>query len=176
VDGARSPARGLGSRLVVVSLEGLVAAEAGRSSPGSVVCGVESGPGSPAVSVAKQLAARLRLRLIAVHACDPSSRIALGCPAPVAEDPAEEDVRRGWKVLARTVDELGDRAEGRLVFDHPARALRIVATRSQSRFIVVGYRDPGLVRSRLCRPVWMQLAAAAARPVVVVPSGQSPCG
>ena len=86
-----------------------------------------------------------------------------------AENPIEEDIRRGWHVLSRTVDELGERAEGRLVFDHPARALQAVSARARSRLIVVGFRGAGLVRSRLCHSVSMHLAVAAARPVVIVP-------
>jgi nucleotide-binding universal stress UspA family protein len=137
----------------------------------NLVCGVEAGPHSPAVSVAAELAARLRLRPIAVHACDPSSRIALNRPASVAEDPIEDDVRHGWRLLSHTVDELGERAEARLVFDSPTRALQAVSARVQSRLIVVGFGRGGPVCSLWPGSVPMRIATAAAMPVVIVPSG-----
>jgi nucleotide-binding universal stress UspA family protein len=126
---------------------------------GSIVCGVDASPGSRlAASLAGALAARLGVRVIAVHAHD--------APHGTAGD---EEIMRAWRLLSRTVDGLGDSAEGRLVFGSPRLMLNAVSAREQSRLIVVGDQRAGLLRSTLSHSVSMQLASTASRPVVIAP-------
>jgi nucleotide-binding universal stress UspA family protein len=75
---------------------------------------------------------------------------------------------RARRLLSRTVG-LGDAAEGRLVFGSPGLMLNAVSAREQSLLTVVGSRGVGLLRSALSRPVSMQLASTASRPVVIAP-------
>jgi nucleotide-binding universal stress UspA family protein len=144
----------------------------------SVVCGVDGTQESrAAATVAACLAARLGLRQVAVHAHERVSRVSWQpIEAPVADDPAEDEEPRAWRVLVRAVAELDGCAEGRFVHDRPAQALERVAAREQGRLIVVGSRGRGTLPSMLVGSVAAQLASASTRPIVIVPrSVRVPC-
>jgi nucleotide-binding universal stress UspA family protein len=138
-----------------------------------MVCGVDgTESASAAMAVAADMAARLRLRPIAVRAHDPSSRVSLEPVAgPPGSDPVEEDERRAWALLTRAVEELGDDAEGRFVLGRAAQALQRVAARERSRLIVVGSTGGGMLRSLLLGSVSAQLVSTATTPVLIVPRG-----
>ena len=127
----------------------------------SVVCGVDATlSGQIAAGAAGRLAAHLGVRLIAVHACDPCG---------------EDDLLRRRRLLSQTLDELGEGAEGRLVFGHPARMLDAVSVRERGRLVVVGSRGLGALRAAVHRSVSISLASAARQPVVIVPPASRAC-
>jgi len=139
----------------------------------SILCGIDAGDVALLTArVAADLGAQLRLRPIVLHAHEPGGKVSLeptfGTAGP---DPREEDARRAWALLGRTVEQLGAAAEGRLVVGWPAATLRRVAGRERSSLIVVGTSRPGLIRSVLCAAVPAQLVASATVPVVIVPRG-----
>ena len=139
----------------------------------SILCGIDAGDVALLTArVAADLGAQLRLRPIVLHAHEPGGKVSLeptfGTAGP---DPREEDARRAWALLGRTVEQLGAAAEGRLVVGWPAPTLRRVAGREHSSLIVVGTSRPGLIRSVLCATVPAQLVASATVPVVIVPRG-----
>lgn len=152
----------------------------------SIVCGVDATEASRvAAKAAADLASRLRLRPIAVHAYEPPGLTKVS-PEPIfgppGSDPLEVHEQQAWALLARSVEALdgpgrarsvgeldGTAAEGRFVLGPPAQALRRIAAREHSRLIVVGSSGAGMLRSMLFGSVSAQLASAATTPVVIVP-------
>jgi nucleotide-binding universal stress UspA family protein len=137
---------------------------------GSIVCGVGGAASSlMTAAVAADFASRCRMRVIAVHAYEQASRATVEpLPGPAGPEPADEDERRAWALLTRTVKDLDDAVEGRFVLGRPAEVLQRVATREESSLIVVGVSGAGPLRSALCGTVSAQIATAA-RPVMIVP-------
>lgn len=139
----------------------------------SILCGIAAADGPPlAARVAADLGARMRLRPLVLHAHDPGSKISFEAIAGTpGSDPRADDAQRAWALLSRTVEQLGDSAEGRLVLGSAAPTLRRIGHRERSVLIVVGSSRRGLIRSILCGSVPAQLAGSATVPVVIVPRG-----
>ena len=143
------------------------------SGTGSVVCGVDGSDSSmAAVAVARRLAARLGLRLVIVHARQ-NLRAAMTYPGARSSTPpvtGQEDS------VAGLVDDLMERAQqaagtGAISIVEPgppAQVLEAAAQRESARLIVIATRGAGGVRAAIVGSVASELAAHAARPVVVL--------
>jgi nucleotide-binding universal stress UspA family protein len=118
---------------------------------GSIICGVDgTESGERAVEVARQLSARLGLRLVFVRVVD------AGTPeettAAIAERLEQLSENDGWLV------DIG----------HPADRLVAASADAEARLVVVGSHGP---RSSLLGSVSAEVSRRAACPVVVVPPG-----
>jgi len=139
------------------------AAEAGSSgaqASSSVVCGVDGSHRSlRVVEVAVDLASRLRLRLLVVHAEESGKTGAGDAPTrPLA-------VGR----LTRVVQAMHPGTETRIAPGAPATLLEAVADRESAALIVVGARESGGLKCALGGSVSRALVRRGTCPVLVLP-------
>jgi len=159
-------------RPVVVVPPGAKAPEPAPDS-GSVVCGVDGSPQAlAAVRVAQDLATRLGLRLVIVHArqnvaAAMAYRGARGSTPPVT---GQEDSVAALvdEVLAQAHAAAGPDAVDVVEPGPPAEVLDQVAGREGAALIVIATRGAGGVRAAMLGSVARELAAHAGRPVVVL--------
>jgi nucleotide-binding universal stress UspA family protein len=152
-----------------------LAAAAGEEadSPASVVCGIDgSDHALAAAAFAGQLARRLGLRLVIVHAQQNLRAMASYPGASSATPPVtgQEDsvAELAADVVQRAVEAADANAVGVLEPGPPTEVLESVADREDARLIVIATRGVGAVRAALLGSVAAELPGAAGRPVVVV--------
>jgi nucleotide-binding universal stress UspA family protein len=161
--------------VVVVPPGGVRTPEDGgaASDSASVVCGVDGSDQALGGAVfAGQLAERLDCRVVVVHARQ-NVRAALSYPGARSETPpvtgqADSVDKLAAAVLQRAVDAAGASATGVTEPGPPAEVLEAVADREDGRLIVITARGLGGLRASVLGSVAAELAAAAARPVVVL--------
>jgi nucleotide-binding universal stress UspA family protein len=140
---------------------------------GSVVCGVDGSPQAlAAVGVARQLAARLGLRLVIVHARQ-NVQAALAYPGARSSTPpvtGQEDAVAGLvdDMIAQAHEAGGSGTTEVVEPGPPAEVLERVAEREDAGLIVIASRGAGGVRAAVLGSVARALAAHAQRPVVVL--------
>jgi nucleotide-binding universal stress UspA family protein len=140
---------------------------------GSLVCGVDgSAQALGAAAFAGQLATRLGLRLVIVHARQ-NVRAAMAYPGARSSTPpvtGQEDAVVGLvdDVVAKAHEAVGVEAIDIVEPGPPAEVLEQVATREGARLIVIASRGAGGVRAAILGSVARELGAQAARPVVVL--------
>jgi len=161
---------------VVVVPSGSAAVNPGDAAPraqASVVCGIDgSDQALAAVAIAGRLAARLRCRLVVVHARQ-NIRAMVSYPGARSSTPpvtGQEDSvgQLADEILQRAVAAAGANASGVIEPGPPAQVLESVAQREGARLIVVAARGLGALRSALLGSVAAELTTSATRPVVVL--------
>jgi nucleotide-binding universal stress UspA family protein len=146
---------------------------------GSIVCGVDGSPHAlAAATVAGQLATRLGLRLVIVHARQ-NVRAAMAYPGARSSTPpvtGQEDSVAALvdDVVARANEAVGVEATDVVEAGPPAEVLEQVAKREDARLIVIAGRGAGGVRAAVLGSVARELAAHAERPVVVLSAAAAP--
>lgn len=139
----------------------------------SVICGVDGSDASlAAVALGGELATRLGLRLVIVHARQ-NLRAAVAYPGARSSTPpvtGQEDSVAGLvEVLVQRAQEVaGAGATSIVEAGPPAEVLETVAQRENGRLIVIATRGTGGVRSAILGSVATELAANATRPVLVL--------
>ncbi len=137
----------------------------------TIVCAIEeSETARQAAVVARDLAERLRLRLLLVHVV-PGGAASDGQTSEETAQRRERERKRGEGLLLDVVVEehLGRDAERRVAFGDPAESVAEIALAEAAEFIVVGSRGRGPLKSALLGSVSAALAASAPCPVIVVP-------
>jgi nucleotide-binding universal stress UspA family protein len=138
-----------------------------------VVCGVDGSDASmAAVALARELATRLGLRLVIVHARQ-NVRAAIAYPGARSSTPpvtGQEDSVAGLvDDLIKRAQEVGGTGATTIVEPGPpAEVLEAEAQREGARLIVIATRGAGGVRAAILGSVASELAAHAARPVLVL--------
>lgn len=163
-----------GTRLpVVVVPSGQSFSTDARDGDNSVICGVDGSDASlAAVALAGELATRIGLRLVIVHARQ-NIRAAMAYPGARSSTPpvtGQEDSVAGLvEVLMQRAQEVaGAEATSIVEPGPPAEVLETVAQREHGRLIVIATRGTGGVRSAILGSVATELAANATRPVLVL--------
>jgi nucleotide-binding universal stress UspA family protein len=157
--------------LVVVS----PALRAPEPAPAAVVCGVGGDDSSDqAVRVADDLAARLGLGLVLVHATADSALASVPAATGITHHHAalleaeRDQALRQLKDKARLAPAAED-VELAFEFGDPAARLQDVASRQRAACLVVGSHGRRALEAALVGSVSGRLAAEADRPVVIVP-------
>lgn len=160
--------------VVVVPSGSVWAAQGGSGGDGaSVVCGVDGSDQALAgAALAGRLATRLGCRLVIVHARQ-NVRAFLSYPGARSETPpatgqTDRVEELAAEVVQRAVEAAGVNAATVIEPGPPAEILESVADRDGARLIVITARGLSGARSALLGSVAARLAAAAARPVVVL--------
>jgi nucleotide-binding universal stress UspA family protein len=145
----------------------------------SIVCGVDGSRDSGvALRVASELAERLGLRLVLVHAVDPVSvpyvaAGAWGGPTGrmLGEDRTERR-RAATALLEQAASAAGiEEPDLRVVDGFAAERLADVANEERAAFVVVGSRGRGAFKAALLGSVSTGVIHLARCPVLVVPHG-----
>lgn len=145
----------------------------------SIVCGVDgSADSQAALTVASDLAARLRLRLIMANVVEPSHSSYVGAasfggamPRPPLST-IEQQEEAGTRLLVQISATLGlERADQRVVIGYPAERLADLADEEEAQLIVVGSRGRGAFKAAFLGSVSTTLIGVARCPVLVVPPG-----
>ena len=126
--------------------------------PGSIICGLDDSESAKgAARVAREISARLRMRLVFVHVVD-------------AESPDERTTALVQRLhsLAERGMELDCGADWLVDAGHPSDRLLAKAAAEKASLIVIGSHDP---RTPLLGSIYAQLSRRASCPVVVVPPG-----
>lgn len=149
------------------------AAGAGAGADGSVVCGVDGSTwAAGAAAFAGQLARRVGLRLVIVHARQ-DLRAVRAYPGARSSTPpvtGQEDAvaKQVDSVIAQANEAAGGDATDVVEPGPPAEVLEQVADREGARLIVIATRGAGGVHASMLGSVARELAANAGRPVVVL--------
>ncbi|HEX4011599.1 MAG TPA: universal stress protein [Solirubrobacteraceae bacterium] len=139
----------------------------------SIVCGVDGSEDAlAAAALAGQLATRLGLRLVVVHARQDLKAMAAYPGARSATPPAtgqEDSVRELVDTAVRRAQEATGMTTTAVVeAGPPSEVLEAVADREHARLIVIATRGAGGLRSAVLGSVAGELSAAAARPVLLL--------
>lgn len=170
---SREVAAQAGRPVVVVPPDGRSTEDGPARSGGSLVLGVDgSEDARAAAALAGQLAQRLGLRLVIVHARQNLRAVAAYPRAHSSTPPitGQEDS------VQRLVDQVVDQARQTAAMEAttvvepgpPAEVLEQVAEREDARLIVVAARGAGGVRTALLGSVAAELGATAGRPVLML--------
>jgi nucleotide-binding universal stress UspA family protein len=145
-----------------------------ESGEASIVCGVDGSEHALAAArLAADLAVRMELRLVLVHALSDLKSLASYPGARSTAPPLSGQPDTRARLAAQMVDEavaaVGGRATGVVDEGRPWDVLESVADREAARLLVVAARGLGGLRTALFGSVASELAASSRRPVIVLP-------
>jgi nucleotide-binding universal stress UspA family protein len=150
----------------------------GRSSEGggeaSIVCGVDGSDHAVAAArLGADLAARLGLRLIVVHALPDLGAVASypggRSTAPPLSAQPDERARHAQRIIDAAVDATAGAAEGIVEPGRPWEVLESVADREGGELVVVAARGLSGLRAAMFGSVANEVVTSSRRPVVVLP-------
>lgn len=149
-------------------------------SPGTIVCGVDHGPGArTAAAIARDLSGRLGAHLVLVYAVPlPRASRELGVAQPASFVTIDQMQQAGVTLLEEVVKELGGGPEitREVRIGGAAEVIGATAEDSQADLVVVGSRGLGSLGSVLLGSVSRSLAARGPCPTLIVPESASPVG
>ena len=145
-----------------------------RVGDASIVCGVDGSEHAVAAArLADELAGRLGMRLLVVHAL-PDVKSVVSYPgarstAPPLSGQPDARARLARQIVDDAVEAVEGRATGIIEAGPPWDVLEAVADREAGRLLVVAARGHSGLRAALFGSVASQLATSSRRPLVVLP-------